>query len=477
MTRPNILLISTDQQRYDALGAASNPHIHTPHLDRLAAQGTRFENCYTQSPVCAPSRGSLMTGRYPRHHGLWANGVDMDPDTELFTTVLANEGYDCGLAGKFHLGSAFAGRIEPRLNDGFRIFRWAHDPYVRSPANEYHNWLRRTHPDLYRDAVVERQRSIDALPQEAHYSRWIAEETIEFLAHTRDKDKPFCFIANFFDPHHGFEAPERFREMYDAQSLPRPVTIEGELETKPAIYQQESAKSYAGHMPGFDDYSPEQLQEIIAQYYAMVSLVDEEVGRILGALDSEGLAEDTLVIFTSDHGEMLGDHRMLLKGPMMFDCSVKVPLIVRRPGTVPAGQVRGELVEWIDLTSTTLAAAGSRGLPHAEGRDLGPLWRGEDWEDRGWVLSEYRDGCWAYDPPVFTTMVRRGSWKIVVHHGRPATDRDRTGELYDLAADPDELDNLWDVPAQQEQRTKMMGVVLDVLAATEDRSRERLAPF
>ncbi|MDN5655549.1 MAG: sulfatase-like hydrolase/transferase, partial [Kocuria sp.] len=462
---------------YDALGAAGNPHIRTPHLDRLAAQGTRFSNCYTQSSVCAPSRGSLMTGRYPRHHGLWANGVDMDPGSELFTRVLADEGYDCGLAGKFHLGSAFNGRIEPRLDDGFRIFRWAHDPYVRSPANEYHNWLRRTHPDLYRDAVVDRQRSIDALPQEAHYSRWIAEETIEFLAHTRDRDKPFCFIANFFDPHHGFETPERFRAMYDPQSLPRPVTVEDELETKPPIYRQESAKSYAGHMPGFDDHTPEQLQESIAQYYAMVSLVDEDVGRILQVLDTEGLAEDTVVVFTSDHGEMLGDHRMLLKGPMMFDCSVKVPLIVRRPGHVPAGQVREELVEWIDLTSTLLAAAGSRGLSRAQGRDLGPLWRGEDWEDRDWVLSEYRDGCWAYDPPVLTTMVRRGDRKIVVHHGRPATDRDRTGELYDLGADPRELHNLWDVPEHREQRAEMLGFLVDVLAATEDRSRERLAPF
>jgi arylsulfatase len=479
MSRPNILFLCTDQQRYDALGAAGNPHISTPNLDRLASQGMRFTNCYTQSPVCAPSRGSLMTGRYPRNHGLWANGVDMDPDEQLFTKVLADEGYDCGLVGKLHLGSAFDGRIEPRLDDGLRVFRWAHDPYLRSAGNEYHQWLRRTHPDLFESAVVRHEQSIDALPQEAHYSHWVAEETIEFLGHTRQKDRPFCFIANFFDPHHGFEAPRRFRDLYDAASLPAPVTRDDELETKPPIYRQESAKSYAGHMPGFDDYSAEDLQEIKAQYFAMVSLVDEEVGRILEALEREGLSQNTLVIFTSDHGEMLGDHRMLLKGPMMFDCSVKVPLLMRWPGRIPAGTSTEDLVEWIDLTRTMLSAAGSSGLPRAQGRDLAGLWSSdaEPFDDRDWVLSEYRDGCWAYDPPVHTTMVRRGQWKIVVHHGDPSTARERTGELYDLAADPDELWNLWDVPEAREIQAEMQAFLLDVLVATEDRSRARLNPF
>jgi arylsulfatase A-like enzyme len=470
MDRPNILLLCTDQQRYDALGAAGNPHVHTPNLDRLASQGARFTNCYAQSPICGPSRASLMTGRYPRNHGLWANGVDMDPSEHLFTRALADAGYDCGLAGKLHLGSAYAGRIEPRLDDGFRVFRWAHDPYLRSPANAYHTWLRDHHRDLYESAVVQRTRSIDGLPQEAHYSHWVAEEAIEFLQHTRVPDAPFCFVANFF------------RGLYDSGSLPAPITVDGELDTKPPIYQQESARSYAGHAPGFAEHSAEQIQEIKAQYYAMVSLVDAEVGRILDVLEAEGLAEDTLVVFSSDHGEMLGDHQMLLKGPMLFDCSVRVPLLIRWPGNVPAGTVREELVEWIDLSRTLLAAAGDPPFPRAQGRDLALLWGDGDgadggFDDRDWVLSEYRDGCYAYDPPVHTTMVRHGDWKIVVHHGAPASDRARTGELYDLASDPQELTNLWDAPEAKEQRRAMQDFLLDVLVATEDRSRPRLAPF
>ncbi|UFU06492.1 sulfatase family protein [Ruania halotolerans] len=475
MSRPNILLICTDQQRYDALGVAGNPHICTPNLDQLATQGTRFTNCYVQATVCAPSRASLMTSRYLHNHGVWANGVDINPDEQFFTRTLADAGYDCGLVGKFHLGAAFGGRIEPRIDDGFRIFRWAHDPYVPSPGNEYHHWLRRTFPGLLEEAIAKGRHEIDRLPREAHYSHWVGEETIEFLTSTRDTSKPFCFIANFFDPHHGFGAPQAYRDRYDAASLPAPVT--SDLSTKPAIYTDASRESYAGALPGFADYTAEQIQDIKAHYYAMVTLVDDEVGRILAALAEQGLEENTMVIFTSDHGEMLGDHQMLLKGPMMFDCSVRVPLIVRWPGHVPDGATREELVEWIDLAPTLLAAAGVDGLPRAQGRDLTPLWSGDGWHDRGWVLSEYRNSGSMYDPPVHTTMLRTDTWKLVVHHGPPASARGRDGELYDLTTDPDERVNLWRDESAQHQRVTMERDLLDVLVATEDRSQPRIAAF
>lgn len=476
--QPNILVLCTDQQRYDALGAQGNPHISTPNLDRLAADGVRFDNCYVQAPVCGPSRASLMTGRYLHNHGLWANGVDIRPTEELFTRVLADAGYDCGLVGKFHLGAAEHGRIEPRVDDGFRVFRWAHDPYVRSSENHFHTWLEENHPDLFRDVMARGGDGIDRLPVEAHYSHWIGEETIEYLTTSRDRSKPFCFIANFFDPHHGFAAPDSVRERYDAGALPAPVTSEGDLATKPDIYTEASIKSYAGVSAGFRDYTAAEIQEIKAQYYAMVSLVDDEVGRILDTLDREGLRENTVVVFTSDHGELLGDHQMLLKGPMMFDCSVRVPLIMRWPGNLPAGAVRDELVEWIDLAPTLLEAAGVDGLSRGQGQSLLALARDGDAQGRrDWALSEYRDSCWPYDPAVHTTMLRRGDWKIVVHHGEPSTARKRDGELYDLAQDPDELRNLWHEDGAREQRYALESLLLDVLVATEDRSQPRLSAF
>src|SRR5690606_2301568 len=179
--RPNILLLCTDQQRFDALGAAGNPEIHTPNLDRLAGAGARFTQCYVQSPVCAPSRASLMTGRYVHNHGLWANGVALPEGTPVLTEPLAAAGYDCGLVGKYHLAACMKGRTE-HAPPGMRVFRWAHDPYRGSSENAYHRHLKAVHPELYRRAPDRTDPlTFDTLPTEAHYSRWVAVETIDFL--------------------------------------------------------------------------------------------------------------------------------------------------------------------------------------------------------------------------------------------------------------------------------------------------------
>lgn len=474
---PNILLICTDQQRFDALHANGNEHIETPNLDRLARQGVVFDNCYVQNPVCAPSRASLMTSTYVPTHGLWANGVDLEPGTRLFTADLADAGYDCGLVGKLHLGACSGGRLEPRVDDGFRVFRWAHDPYVGSSENAYHRWLQAAHPDLYRaghDGTG--GHTWDVMPTEAHYSRWIANETIDFLQSSRDAEKPFCFIANFFDPHHGFGAPKEYMDRYDPATIPGPVTREGELESKPPVLSAASQKSYAGHAKGYLEYTEEELAQARAAYYAMVTLVDDEVGRILAALDDEGLADNTVVVFSSDHGEMLGDHQLMLKGPMMYECAVRVPLVIRWPGTLLAGERRDELVQWVDLAPTLLEAAGLPAPATFQGQSVLPLARGDaDAPVRDWALCQYRDSGHGYDPPVHVTMLRYGSHKLVVHHGAPVTARDRTGELYDLRADPDELDNLWDDDASAAVRGRLTELLLDVLVATEDRSRPRLA--
>lgn len=474
---PNILLICTDQQRFDAVRAYGNTEIHTPNLDRLAAQGVLFENCYVQNPVCGPSRASLMTGRYVRNHGLWANGVALPPHERLFTRDLADAGYDCGLVGKLHLAACFGGRTELRSDDGFRVFRWAHDPYRGSSENEYHRWLRASRPDLYEAALdPDSPVTFDTMPTEAHYSRWIGSETIHFLRSAREQGKPFCFVANFFDPHHGFGAPKEYTDRYDPAALSRPVTTPDELSTKPLIYTEASLKSYGGHAKGYAEYTAEELQEVKSAYYAMVTLVDDEVGRILDTLDDEGQSENTLVIFTSDHGEMLGDHQLMLKGPMMYDCAVRVPLLLRWPGELPSGVRRDELVQWIDVAPTVCEAAGLAPPARGQGTSLLALARGESeaWT-RNWALSEYRNSGHPYEPPVHTTMLRHENWKLVVHHGAPASERPRTGELYDLVADPDELTNRWDDPRCAGVRLALQEKLLDVWVATEDRSQSREA--
>ena len=476
---PNVLVLCSDQQRFDAYGAYRNAEVRTPRLDRLATEGVLFENCYVQSPVCAPSRATMFTGRYPHVHGLYANGVSLPPDERLFTKALADAGYDCGLVGKLHLSACFRGRTEPRLDDGFRVFRWAHDPHPGSSENQYHRWLKAVAPDLY-EAAADRDSPVefDSLPTEFHYSRWIGNETIEFLREGREHDKPFFFIANFFDPHHSFGAPKEYLDLYDAETLSRPVTREDELATKPPVHREASRRSYAGHLPGFAEYSDDELQRVKAAYYAMVTLIDDEVARILVALDDLGLAEDTLVIFTSDHGEMLGDHQLLLKGPFMYEPAVKVPLVLRWPGRLPEGQRRTELVGWLDVPSTIMEAAQVPPLPGFQGDSLLGVARGDDgaWT-RDWALCEYRDSGHPYDPPVHVTMLRHGQWKLVVHHGAPVSSRPRTGELYDVEADPHELTNLWDDPAHAQTRVRLQEKLLDVLVATEDRSQPREAAW
>lgn len=481
--RPNILFLCTDQQRYDTLGCYGNAQIQTPHLDQLAREGVLFEQCYVQSPVCAPSRASLLTGLYPHNHGLWANGVTLPEHHALVTRALAAGGYDCGMVGKQHLSACFQGRTEPRHDDGYRVFKWAHDPSHGSPENAYHRWLAEEHPELYAAANAQgtgRQGHVakrwDTMPTEAHYSHWVGEEGLAFLREARQRQQPFFLWLNFFDPHHPFTAPAEYLERYNPQTLPAPLGGPTDLRDRPPVLTEASHASYAGHARGFTDHTAEEIQELVAAYYAMVSLIDDEVGRLLAELAQQGLAENTLMIFTSDHGEMLGDHALLLKGPLMYEGAVRVPLLLRWPGQLPADTRRSEIVQWLDLTATFLDAAELPPLPHQQGQSLLPLARGAaNAPHRGWALCEYRDSGHPYDPPVHVTMLRYDRYKLVVHHGPPATDRPRTGELYDLADDPQELHNRWADPAYATIRLELQERLLDTLIATEDRAQPREA--
>lgn len=480
--RPNILFICTDQQRYDALGCYGNSHIQTPTIDGLAQDGVLFEQCYVQNPVCAPSRASLLTGQYPRTHGLWGNGVPLPEHQPLFSRSMADGGYDCGMIGKMHLSACFGSRTEPRYDDGFSFYKWAHGPSHTSPENQYHRWLEQKFPELYAEAVSggDRHRHLavafDKLPTEAHYTRWASEQACEFLQAERDTSKPFFLWVNFFDPHHPFVAPQEYLDRYDPATLPDPIGVPGELDSKPEIQRLASAESYAGHAAGYASHSADEIKEIIAAYYAMVSLVDDETKRILDALNALGLDDDTLVVFTSDHGEMLGDHQLLLKGPMLYETAVRVPMILRWPNQLPAGERRTELVQLIDLCPTFLEIAGQPPLPANQGISLLSLARGdENAGTRGWALCEYRNSGHAYDPPVHMTMLRHGDHKLIVQHGPPATSRSRTGELYNLGVDPQELRNLWDDSASAAVRIELERLLLDVLVASEDRSQPREA--
>ncbi len=489
--RPNILFLCTDQQRGDSLNCTGASWAVTPNLDKLADEGALFRNCYVQNPVCSPSRASLFTGKYVANHGLHANGVPLPSHQVLFTRQLADAGYDCGMVGKQHLSPCDAWQTEPRQDDGYRYFKWAHGPNHRALENDYHAWLRSTHPDIYETIFPSKGANestaysnkastgtpIDHVKKEAHYSHWVAECATEFIQHPRKPDESFCLVANFFDPHHSFGAPDEFRDLINADAIPSPSTRKDELANKPPEQLFYSETSYAGVAPGFTDYTEDQIREIRAQYWAMIALVDFEVGRILEALEEAGLAENTIVVFSSDHGEMLGNHRQLLKGPQLYDDLTRVPLIARWPGYITPGTVVEELVQWVDLPATFLDVAGCAPGAGVQGDSLIPLLSNEQSSWRDWALSEYRDSGFTTDPQIMTTMLRHEQWKLIVWHGSPATSGQRNGELYDLSNDPHELFNLFHDTNYAAVRRRLKLKLLDVMAEAEDRTAPQVRPW
>jgi len=489
--RPNILFLCTDQQRGDSLNCTGASWAVTPNLDKLAHEGALFQQCYVQNPVCSPSRASLFTGKYVANHGLYANGVPLPADQHMFTRTLSDAGYDCGMIGKQHLHPCDTWKTEPRQNDGYRVFEWAHGPNHRALENDYHRWLRKAHPDIFTEIFPDKGANentefgnrartgtpIDKVPADAHYSHWVAERAIDFIKHPREKDERFCLVANFFDPHHPFGAPQEYRDKINADAIPAPNTRDDELEDKPAQQVSYSEKSYGGTAPGFQEYSAEQIREIRAQYWAMIALIDHEVGRILEALDKAGLAEDTLVVFTSDHGEMLGNHQQLLKGPQLYDDLTHVPLIARWPQRIKPGEEISELVQWIDLPATFLDAAGCSATQGVQGSSLLPLMDGKRTDWRNWALCEYRYSGFTTDPLIMTTMLRLDNWKLIIWHGDPASGSPRDGELYNLIEDPGELHNLFHEPEHAEVRRRLKGALLDVMAEAEDRTQCQVRPW
>lgn len=478
--RPNILFVCTDQQRADSLGCSGAEWAVTPNLDRLAREGALFRNCYVQNPLCSPSRASLFTGKYPSNHGLYANGVPLPAHQVMFTRNLADAGYDCGMIGKQHLAPCDTWRTEPRQDDGYRVFEWAHGPNHRALENDYHRWLRATHPDIFAEIFPDKGANenteysnrartgtpIDHVPKEAHYSHWVAERAIDFIASDRD-DAPFFLMANFFDPHHSFGAPQEFRDMIDADAIPAPNTKPGELDEKPEPHRDYSVRSYGGTAPGFQDYSADEIKEIRAQYWAMIALIDHEVGRMLDALETAGLADNTLVVFTSDHGEMLGNHQQLLKGPQLYDDLTRVPLILRWPGRIDAGSACDQIVQWIDLPATLLDATGCAPGRGMQGTSLLPLLRGDAFA-RQWAMTEFRDSGFPTEPALMTTMLRTGDWKLIVWHGYPASGLERDGELYNLRDDPCEIHNLFHKSEHKHRVREMKRLLLAAMSEAED---------
>ena len=470
MNRPNILWICTDQQRVDTLGAYGNEIVNTPNLDELANKGFVFENCFSQSPVCTPSRASFLTGRYPRTCRTRQNGQDIPEDEILVTRLLAETGYDCGLAGKLHISAcnpSVCTEIERRINDGYQEFHWSHhDGGGWGLNNEYWQWLsergfeyeEKAHPDC--DYIKL------GMPEELSQSAWCAEKAMEFFDKHKEDEQPWLFSVNFFDPHHGFNACEDALKRYEEilEEIPLPEYLDKELDSKPVWQNTDHQGAYNGRSGfEFDKMTEKDHRWIRASYFAMVEVVDRQIGKMLEKLKVNGQLENTIIIFTSDHGEMLGDHGIYLKGPYFYDNLVKVPLLFSMP-SIKSGRRINSLVEMVDIAPTLLEAASLPVAPGMQGKSLLPLLKGDISEDshRSNVYCEFYGANFSYTPHAFTTMVRTKDYKLTVAH------KQNTGELYDLQNDPGEVVNLWDNPDYVTPKNEMLIRLCDRMAETVD---------
>jgi len=472
--RPNILLITTDQQRYDSLGCYGLECVKTPNLDRLAEEGVLYTNCYVNNPVCTPSRASIMTGKHLNGHGVYRLHDILPEDEVMFPSRLRQKGYHTALFGKLHVSGRSFEREKRHRNDGFDIYRYAMVPHrTDGTFNSYGEWLRTNRRGFY-DKLNALGRQVGNIPVDSHFTHWAAEMTIDFLR-ARERDAPFFCMMSVIDPHDPYsDYPLEMRELVDEDRIPEPVVDEGESHRKPKDIIRAHEHSYLG---SFHDFSLQQIREMRLGYYASIALIDLEVGRVLDVLDREGLRDNTLVIFTSDHGDMLGDHELLAKGPFFYDACTKVPLIMRHPVQIEPGTRIEELVQPHDLGATVLGLAGFKAeeikdfMP--DSLDLVSLLNREgsaNYRDHAVCLfrnTMIDDRKLYFDPPIYATMYRSKRYKLNAYHEPDLGSHEYQGELFDMLEDPRELNNLWDHPDIARTKQELLGALTNWLVGSD----------
>lgn len=513
--RPNFLFIITDQHRADHLGCYGNPIVRTPNIDAIAARGTRWERFYVANPICMPNRASIMTGRMPSVHGGRHNGIPLSRDHTTFVELLRDAGYRTGLIGKSHLqsftGLPASARFAPQpglavpsphLRDAVKNNRHGPEydlelaprwdrPLAERTGGDYYGfehvevvadhgdrasgdyllWARQQCPEFDRLTGPENalpDNRIDApqawrtaVPEELYSTSWIAERAQAWLADRAGEDRPFFLQMSFPDPHHPFTPPGRYWDMYDPADIPLPPSFgKGDL---PPIRAMREALA-RGTDPR-DNQNPfavtaDEARALIALTYGMITMIDDAVGRVLARLEELGLADDTVVIFTSDHGDYMGDHGLMLKLLLHYQGLIRVPFIWHDPQHPVAGAVDRGLASSIDISTTILARAGIQPYNGIQGRDL-----------------------FNSDPPE-VIIVEEDSQRTMIGFDRPqrvrtaVTERYRMSlrageswnELYDLRDDPHEIVNLYDDPAAARTRGELTEAMIRRMIELQDRS-------
>ncbi len=429
--RPNIVFIMSDQHRWDCIGAAGNSVVKTPNLDALARDGVLFENCYSCTPTCTPARSGLLTGLTPWHHGMLGYGRVLTHYPVELPQYMCNAGYYTFGIGKMHW-------YPQKTLHGFHGTLVDESGRVETPGfiSDYRRWFKEVTPTLNPDATGigwnDYESAQYALPEKLHPTAWTGNTAVNFIE-SYDKDNPFFLKVSFARPHSPYDPPERFWDMYNADDMPVPYI--GDWTDKYAAYNNTSSSSWRCAR----DVAT--VQHSRKGYYGNVSFIDEQVGRIIQALQRKGLYDNTLIFFTADHGDMLGDHHMWRKS-YAYEASAHVPMIMAWPKNFPATLARDskltQTVELRDILPTCLDIAGAEIPPGIDGMSMLRLVRGETAGWRDYIDMEH-DVCYAAVNHWLGLTDGKFKYVYFLSDGSEQLfDLDSgRGELVDLAKDPD----------------------------------------
>jgi len=437
MKKPNILLFVTDQQRRDTIGAYGSPICKTPTIDRLAQEGMRFERAYTPTGLCSPARSSLMSGEYAHTHKT-LNNISLHPikaslpkSSDKLTPALKAGGYQCGYVGKWHVSDD-----ETPKDFGF-------DDYYS--LGDYNEWRKKkgiAFPDAFFNYVTQ---SADRDPGTVETSRpaWICDRAIDMIdKYTEADDEPFFVRVDFHGPHYPNVVPEPFYSMYPPASIPPWPNADDDLAGKPAVHRIKK-RHY-----GTDSMTWEDWQPLVAAYFGEVSLIDSQAERVIALLEEKGILDDTIIIWTTDHGDTIGSHGICNKDYTMYEEIYRVPMIVRWPGVVEPGSVSNDYVmHFLDLNATFRDLAGQPAVEGAPGKSLVSVFKGEAPES--WRKSAFCEFHGSHMGLYSMRMVSNDRYSYVYH----TNDID---ELYDHQTDPHELHNLAETPGASEPVLKEM---------------------
>jgi arylsulfatase A-like enzyme len=468
--RPNIIVFMAEQQRADTLGCMGCAWMETPNVDRLASEGVVFTNAYAAAATCVSSRASLLSGLYPHSTGIYA--FDRWTGAQNWTHVLGESGYQCVSIGKTHMAYGADGGFHDRIAE-------LHNKVVtltgRRARAEWHTHLatrgfappydiHETIPDFY-----DRLGAVDwKLPEDLHPDFYVGDVAAAWIER-RECDRPLFLHVGFLGPHDPYDPIPRYSEKYMSRDLPAPIG--GEEEDVPddlfvSIRRMENLESPT--CIRMSRATPERLKRMRAHYYGNVTMVDEKVGLILDALERKGILENAVVIFTSDHGDCLGDHGLVYKGNM-YDGAVRVPLVVWSPSRYAKGIRIDRIVQQMDVAPEVLRLAGCVAPASCEAVSLRPLLEGADDEPtREYVYAEEgRSGLRM--APDLVMMIRDQEWKLVHYVDRPY------GQLFNMIEDPEEVHNLWGAPGHAGLRRRLERRLFDWLAAGRYRNRNLYA--